>query len=73
MVLYWYQSHGRIIAREFSAKVWLVADAVRYRRSDTALVRIIVPVRNGAREAAEQTAVEFVRAVYPDLAGQLPR
>jgi EpsI family protein len=73
MVLYWYQSHGRIIARELAAKVWLVADAVRYHRSDTALVRIIVPVRNGARDAAEQTAIEFVRAVYPDLAGQLPK
>lgn len=73
MVLYWYQSHDRIIAREFAAKVWLVADAIRYHRSDTALVRIIVPVQNGARDAAGQTAVEFVRAVYPDLARQLPK
>jgi EpsI family protein len=72
VVLYWYQSHSRVIAGEFSAKLWLVADAIRYRRSDTALVRVIVPVRNGARELAQRTAVEFVQAVYPDVARQLP-
>ena len=71
VVLYWYHSHNRVIAGEFAAKFWLVADAIRYRRSDTALVRVIVPVRNGV-EAAQNTAVEFVRAVYPDVARQLP-
>ena len=30
VVLYWYQSHNRVIAGEFSAKFWLVADAIRY-------------------------------------------
>lgn len=71
VVLYWYQSHSRIIASEFAAKLWLVADAIRYHRSDTALVRIIVPVRDRARDTAQRTAVEFVQAVYPDLARQL--
>ena len=45
VVLYWYQSHGHIIANEFSAKFWLIADAIRYRRSDTAVVKVQVPVR----------------------------
>lgn len=72
VVMYWYQSHHRAIASEFTAKFWLVADAIRYRRSDTALVRIIVPVRNGAAESAKHAAAEFARAVYPDLVRQLP-
>jgi EpsI family protein len=72
VVLYWYQSHNRVIAGEFSAKFWLVADAIRYRRSDTALVRVIVPVR-GNREAAENQGVDFVRAVYPDVLRQFPQ
>lgn len=72
IVLYWYQSHNRVIARELLAKFWLVADAIRFHRSDTALVRIIVPaVRNG-RGPAEQTAIAFARAVYPDIVRQLP-
>jgi EpsI family protein len=72
LVLYWYQSHDRVIAGEFSAKLWLVSDAIRYRRSDTALVRVVVPV-SGTREAAEEAGIAFVRAVYPDLVRQLPK
>jgi EpsI family protein len=71
VVLYWYQSHNRVIAGELAAKFWLVADAIRYSRSDTALVRVIVPTEGGG--TAEKTAVEFVRAVYPDIARQLPK
>jgi EpsI family protein len=72
LVLYWYQSHARVIAGEFSAKFWLVADAIRYHRSDTALVRVIVPVR-GSRQAAEDAGVAFVRAVYPDVLRHFPQ
>ena len=71
LVLYWYQSHNRVIAGEFAAKFWLVADAIRYSRSDTALVRVIVPV-SGDREAAQNAAVSFVRAVYPDVTRLFP-
>jgi EpsI family protein len=72
VVLYWYQSHGRIVANEFSAKFWLVADAIRYRRSDTSVVKVQVPVRGGADEAGIKVAVQFVQAAYPALARQLP-
>jgi EpsI family protein len=72
VVLYWYQSHGHVIASEFAAKFQLVADAVRYRRSDTALVRVMVPVQDSV-EAAEKTAVVFTQAVYPDIAARLPQ
>jgi EpsI family protein len=73
VVLYWYQSHDRVIASELSAKMWLVADAIRYHRSDTALVRVIVPVRDHASDTAEQAAAEFVRALYPEVLAHLPR
>lgn len=71
VVLYWYQSHSRIIANEFAAKFWLVADAIRYRRSDTAVVKVQVPV-HGDEAAGVRDAVAFVQAVYPDLASHLP-
>ena len=72
VVLYWYQSHNRIIAGEFSAKFWLIADSIRYHRSDSALVKIVVPVRNGDADGATRTAVEFAQAIFPSLSGQLP-
>lgn len=73
VVLYWYQSHGRIIAGEIPAKFWLVSDAIRYGRTDTALVRVVVPVAGSNRAAAEDTAVTFVKAIFPDVVQALPR
>ena len=72
VTLYWYQSHNRVIAGEFAAKFWLIADAIRYHRSDTALVKIVVPVRDGDAAAATRTAVDFAKAVFAPLSRQLP-
>ena len=69
VVLYWYAIHGRVLASEVASKAWLLHDSVRFRRSDAALVRIVVPVadRQGTTEAAEQRALAFARAVLPRL------
>jgi EpsI family protein len=72
VTLYWYQSHSRVIASEFSAKFWLVADSIRYHRSDTALVRVVVPVVNDDVERATRTGVAFTKALFPQLLRQLP-
>jgi EpsI family protein len=72
VVLYWYQSHSRIIASEYSAKFWLVADSIRYHRSDSSLVKVVVPVRNGDISAADRIAIEFVQATFAELSKQLP-
>jgi EpsI family protein len=71
VVLYWYQSHNRIIASEYSAKLWLIADSIRYHRSDTALIKVVVPFA-GDSEFAVRTAVAFVQAAFPMLAAQFP-
>lgn len=73
VTLYWYQSHNRVIASEYWAKFWLVTDAVRYRRSDTSLVKIVVPVSNSRIDVATSTAVEFAQALFPSLLRQLPK
>ncbi len=72
VTVYWYQSHDRIIAGEFAAKFWLIADSIRYHRSDTSLVKIVVPVRGGDAAAATRTAIDFVKAAFSPLAQQLP-
>lgn len=72
LVLYWYQTPRRTTAGEWASKFWLVADALRSHRTDTALVRIVV--ENGAfsAERATKTAGDFARAAYPVLRAQLP-
>jgi EpsI family protein len=72
VVLYWYQTHHRIIASEYWAKFWLVVDSIRYRRSDTSLVKIVVPVHENDIGAATAVGVRFIQALFPSLLRQLP-
>jgi len=73
LVLYWYQSHGRVVADEFAAKFYLVADSLRYRRSDTALIRVVTPVIHEQSAAALDSASRFVQAVFPAIYEYMPR
>ncbi len=72
VVLYWYQSRNRVIASEYAAKIYTVEESIRYNRSDTALVRVVVNVNNGDVAAATQTAVSFVKAFFEPLREYLP-
>jgi EpsI family protein len=72
VVLYWYQSHNRTVASEYWAKMYTVADSIRYNRSDTALVRVVVGVNGGDTQAAIKTATDFAIAFYPELKQYLP-
>lgn len=72
LVLYWYQSRGRVVASEYTAKFWVMADAVRLNRTDTALVRVVVPIVNRDEDAATKTATDFVKSFYGTLCQYLP-
>ena len=69
-VLYWYQAHGRSVANEYVSKFYLIADAMRYNRTDGALVRVITPIQGGESvDNARQRALSFTSK----MATQLPR
>ena len=72
VVLYWYHGHGHIIASEYLAKIYLVLDSMRLNKSDTALVRVVVPSTPSTTRQATETAVGFVQALYPELRQRLP-
>ena len=74
VIYYWYQSHGRSIASEYSAKIWLVLDSIRLNRTDAALVRIITPVGPGEDiAAADKRAIDFAQFVGPNLNRFIPK
>jgi EpsI family protein len=73
IVLYWYQSHGRVVASEYWGRFYMVYDALRLNRTDAAMVRIIAPVRNGDAEAARQQAIAFAKQVAVDVEQVIPR
>jgi EpsI family protein len=72
LVLYWYQDRGRVITSEYAAKAYLLWDAIRFNRTDGALVRILVPEESGP-EAAFAEANSFVADLWPELARRLPK
>jgi EpsI family protein len=75
IVMYWYQSHGRVIGNEYWGKIYTVVDALKMKRTDAALVRIVSPVTGSDSadvEKAEHSAVEFIQTVFPSLSQYLP-
>lgn len=73
LVLYWYQTHGRIVANEYAAKFYLVVDSIRMHRSDAALVRIVTPIAGSEpAQRAEARALQFAQALMPDLEKYIP-
>jgi EpsI family protein len=72
VVLYWYQGHGRVIASEYEAKIYTVLDSLRYKRSDTSLIRVVQGVTGGNTQRATDNAVSFVKAFFQPLREYLP-
>lgn len=71
-VLYWYQARNRTIASEYAAKFFTIADAIRYNRSDTSLVRVVVGVDGRGPDYAIRTAIGFVKSFFEPLKQYLP-
>lgn len=68
LVLYWYQSHGRVVASEYRGKFYMVVDAIRLNRTDAALVRITTPIGRDENQARDR-AVAFAQQVLYELDG----
>jgi EpsI family protein len=73
LVFYWYQGRGRNLTNEFSAKFWMVWDGIWRRRTDGALVRLVMPLsRNYSQEAGRREMDHFAQAAYRTLNDFLP-
>jgi EpsI family protein len=73
LVIYWYQTPYRIIAGELTAKLYTIVDGFRHHRSDTSLVRVIVPIEENQEESvAEATAVRFIQRAFDPVRTFLP-
>jgi EpsI family protein len=67
---YWFQSRDRILADEFAARFYLLADGLRRRPTDAGLVRVMMPV-DGSGVAEQETLAWFASRVIPELAARL--
>ncbi|HTH52326.1 MAG TPA: EpsI family protein [Edaphobacter sp.] len=72
-VIYWYEAHGRSIANEYKAKAYMLADAIRYNRTDGALIRVITPIsRSEQISDARARALRFTTHMTPYLPQFIP-
>ena len=72
VVLYWFQSRGRIIASEYMQKIYLVVDSILKRRTDGSFVRLISPVQDGDIDATTQKMKVFAHDLAPYLHAYIP-
>ncbi len=71
LMIYWYQGRGSAVASEYWAKIYTVFDSVRRRRSDGALVRVMVPVV-GSQPEAEKAAIDLASQAATQLPAFVP-
>jgi EpsI family protein len=74
LVYYWFMQRGRYLTSEYMVKWYIFWDALTRNRTDGALVRVLVPIPEGADvEAAEERLAGFVKAVDPKLYYHIPQ
>jgi EpsI family protein len=71
LVLYWYQGRGRLQANEYLVKWNLLRDAALRRRTDEALVRIVVPL-TGTEDDAFRLAATVADTLISAVTRALP-
>jgi EpsI family protein len=74
LVLYWYFAHDRAVASEYAAKLYLVTDSIRMRRSDGSLIRLVAPI-SGDRdlESTQNLLISFAGQVMSSIDAYVPR
>ena len=71
LLVYWYQGRGRKVASEYWGKFYTVVDSIRLRRSDGAMVRVMMPV--GRDEGATlKSATDLAAQIAPVLPEFVP-
>jgi exosortase D (VPLPA-CTERM-specific) len=74
LVLYWFQAHGRVVAREWQAKYYLVSDSIHMNRSDGGMVRLMTEMLDGeSPDAAQARMMNLGSQFLPLLDIYIPR
>jgi exosortase D (VPLPA-CTERM-specific) len=74
LVYYWFQQRGRVLTNEYLVKWYLFWDSLTRNRSDGSLVRLIVPLPEGAtEEQADRQLAQFAAELEPVLQQYVPR
>lgn len=70
-VVYWYHQGSHAVANDVIAQLYALPEMILHGRTDTALVRIIVPVAGEQTDRARAEAFQFARDVFPLVSQQI--
>lgn len=70
ILIYWYQGRGRAVSNEYWDKLYTIFDSVTRRRSDGAMVRIVMGF--GQSENSENEAIKVASDLAVHVAPELP-
>jgi EpsI family protein len=74
LVIYWYLAHDRVVASEYWAEFYLVADSIRLHRSDGSLIRVTTPLGSGETpNSAQRRLLSFAKHIVPAIDPYVPR
>jgi EpsI family protein len=73
LVYFWYQSNGRVVARNHHKIFWMFLDRTLRARTDGSLVRFTVPIQiDQDEQAAEASFKALATEVAPLLPAYIP-
>jgi len=72
VVLYWFHSRGRVIASEYSQKIYLVWDSITKHRTDGSFIRLLSPVSDNGEHKATESLKRFTELIFPILNEFIP-
>jgi EpsI family protein len=72
LVYFWYQSRGRVIARDHEKVMYMFLDRALSGRTDGSLVRFTVPIIHGNETQAELTFESIAQQITPLLTDFIP-
>jgi len=72
IVLYWFQSRGRVTASEYMQKIYLILDSITRQRTDDSFVRLIAPITNSNEKISSKYLKNFAEILIPLLQEYIP-
>ncbi|HEY8563581.1 MAG TPA: EpsI family protein [Pyrinomonadaceae bacterium] len=70
-LIYWYQGRGRVNSSEYLDKIYMIFDSILKRRSDGAMVRVMVPIEDDESESLRR-AIDLSSQVANTLPSFIP-
>jgi EpsI family protein len=72
LVYFWYETQGRVIAKNHELILYRFWDRAMKARTDGSLVRITIPIGSGGEAEAEGVFQRFIEKFVPRLPTYLP-